>query len=63
MSGAYCACPSDDICADEDVMLAELAATLYAWPNRNIVFEKAIHAVALELLAMAQHAVAEAPGD
>ncbi|GAA0274781.1 hypothetical protein GCM10009127_14190 [Alteraurantiacibacter aestuarii] len=44
-------------------MLAELAATLYAWPNRNIVFEKAIHAVALELLAMAQHAVAEAPGD
>ncbi len=37
-------------------MLAELAATLYDWPNRNIVFERAIHAVALELLAMSQQA-------
>ena len=35
-------------------MLAELAATLYNWPNRNVVFERAIHAVALELLAMAR---------
>ncbi|GEM_PF-3293201 len=35
-------------------MLTELAATLYGWKNRNIVFEKAIRSVALELLAMAQ---------
>ena len=44
-------------------MLTELAATLYGWKNRNIVFEKAIHSVALELLAMAQKEMGQGEPD